>query len=257
MKSKIKFTDEQLTAYLDGEYDYVPKDEVESALKYDADLRAQLDRLSFDRAACSSAFDSLLETSAVGSSHVENKSAKTKKKYFFLWQSAAAVLLVGMGWFGNHTLLKDENFLDDWKAYAAAYQVMYTQETLASLDFSVSQKRESLERVKKHIPLQYSLESAGTVDGLSFERAQVLAYKQSKVVQFAFLLDGITPVALCVTKHQSKVKDNDNFNLEIREGMSSATWVTGGYEFLLIGGSDDAFIQQAANQLKNAFKLQS
>lgn len=53
---KRRFTDEELTAFLDGEEDHAPVAEIRSALKADADLAQRLDALRIDRQVIVAAF---------------------------------------------------------------------------------------------------------------------------------------------------------------------------------------------------------
>ncbi len=53
---KRRFTDEELTAFLDGEEDHAPVTEIRSALKADADLAQRLDVLRIDRQLIVAAF---------------------------------------------------------------------------------------------------------------------------------------------------------------------------------------------------------
>ena len=40
--------------------------------------------------------------------------------------------------------------------------------------------------------------------------------------------------------------------MSARQGMSSASWAKGGYEYMLIGGRDDTLIAQAAKDFAGA-----
>ncbi|MEL6374934.1 MAG: hypothetical protein AAFR04_13320 [Pseudomonadota bacterium] len=60
MSSALTFSDEQLTAYLDGEADAALCTQIESALERDAALAARLQALEVDAAAIRATFDALL-----------------------------------------------------------------------------------------------------------------------------------------------------------------------------------------------------
>ena len=60
MTERQTFTDEQLVAYLDGEVEHTPADEITAALANDPELANRLAALDFNKDALRSGFDTLL-----------------------------------------------------------------------------------------------------------------------------------------------------------------------------------------------------
>jgi hypothetical protein len=88
------------------------------------------------------------------------------------------------------------------------------------------------------------------VAGLALKRSQILGFEGQQILQIAYLSNQGTPIALCIKKGNSEA--DSNITSATMKGMASAVWTKGGYEYLLIGGTELAGIDAAAR----AFRVQ-
>ncbi|MGH1441198.1 MAG: anti-sigma factor family protein [Cellvibrionaceae bacterium] len=248
-----KFTDEELTAYLDGEYEYTRADEIKKALAHDQNLKTRLEQLSFGKEDLRMAFDDILDVAPdlepIQEQEAQAKSAfQTRSK---IWQpsfaSAAAFALIcfGLG-LGSHFILPKAEALNGWQAYVAAYQALYINSTLSHIDNDNEQKAIELQRVSSALGKEIVLDNINSLQQLDYKRAQILGYKGQPLAQLTFLSSTDAPIALCIIRSQSTALRE--INMTELEGMSSASWEKEGYSYLLIGGNDSMLIKDMANK---------
>lgn len=244
MSDRLTFSDEELTAYLDGEADGVPMDEIERGLKQDSALRARLESLSLDKRKLTSAFDLLLDAApdtpeiSGGSEPVVDR---TVFGFLHLIAAAAVALLIGV----SAGLLMTGDRLQGWRGYVAAYQALYANGTLAHIDQTESAAKEELARVSAAIGKDLDLSMIEAPDQLDYKRAQILHFQGQPLIQLAFLSKVGEPVALCIIKSDSGADADPVF--EEMQGMQAASWSRDGYGYLLIGGDDPELIERTAN----------
>ena len=242
-----RFSDEELTAYLDDEMTAADAKALTAALKGDAALRARLDSLSFDRGSLDEAFAAVLADAPEPPDQLDSSDkagSRTKTRARWAVAAAAAVGFV----VGASTLpLLTEDGSDSWHQAAAIYHKLYVTETLTPVMPSNEQLSRELARVSESLQRDIRLGELNGLDALSPRRAQVLSFADQPLVQIAFLSDDGVPVALCILR--SEQAEEAAIDLEAMEGMSAATWSRDGYEFMLIGGTDDDRIYAAAEIL--------
>ena len=244
------FSDEDLTAYLDGEADSDLSSAIDAALETDADLGARLAGLDVPIAMIAQAFDAQLISAPPmpDIAAAAPASANTNARPRWLW---------GMGTFGTGLaaglavalftgLGTPEPAPRGWVSFVASYQALYTTATLATDDPSPEQAAQQLAKVSAAINLD--LAALPQAQGLTFKRAQVLGFNGKPLVQIAYMRDDGTPVALCIIPAGP---DPQTLNMGAAEGMDIARWNTPGFGFLLIGGQDAAPLAREAETFRD------
>lgn len=246
------FSDEELTAFLDGEADDALHAEIEAALENDPAVVEQIEALDVPLAPIAEAYEALLqdappmpvlpEASAVAPTPAPARQGRWAWGFGTFATGLAAGLAVAMfTGFGT-----PEPAPRGWVSFVASYQALYTAETLAIDDPSEDEAAMQLAAVSNSLGLDLS--GLPEAEGLTFKRAQVLGFNDKPLVQIAFARADGTPVALCIIPAGPDAKP---VNMGQAEGMELARWNTPGYGFLLIGGTDDAPLQQEAETFQN------
>ncbi|MEP5621963.1 MAG: hypothetical protein ABJP82_05220 [Hyphomicrobiales bacterium] len=235
------FTDEELVAYMDGESEFAPVDEITLSLASDPALKQRLEALALDKTKITDAFSRLKPP--------PGKSPELPmpgQSGFALYKVAAiallAVFLGGFLGFGLSSIQRHGP--NDWKQYVAAYQALYINATLASVDIPQSAKEMELSRITSSIGKSVDIATLQSNQEVDYKRAQILGFEGRPLVQLAFLSRTGAPVALCIFRNGNADANIQQRNLE---GMQSATWSRDGYEYLLIGGTDEPLIARMAN----------
>lgn len=242
MTKQTAFTDEELTAYLDGEATNELRDAIDHALADDAALQAQLGRLTIDKDQIGAAFDRLLDhapsTVEIPEVSVNRRMNTTLNK---IAVAALVALIVGVG-IGNK--FSQDAKLDGWRGYVAAYHALYSEQTLADISQIDSITSDQLKTAAAAIGKDISIDKLQASDSLSFKRSQVLAFKGKPLLQISFVTVDGEPVALCILR-KPELADSPP-RTAILEGMPATSWSKDGYDYILIGGSDSNLIKKSA-----------
>lgn len=237
-------SDEDLTAYLDGEAGADLLARIKTALKEDRGLQDRLDLLAVPMESMKEAFGDVI-TAAPEMPPLPNQpnSIQSPTSVRF-WTALAASAILGavIGFWG---LQKAQT--KDWRDYAAAYHVLYVNRTLADVQTSPSQTMAEVEQLGA--VLGHDLAPAPLDKVLDFKRGQVLGYQGQPLVQLAYLSPLGDPVALCLIRTNGADRSVQMSELE---GLSAATWQSDGIAYLLIGGTDAGLIQNAAARFSDA-----
>lgn len=229
------FTDEELVAFLDGEADYAPMAEIERALHHDSALRARLEALSLDRAALAAEFEDLLPDKLLMPVPARVSSSRGR-----LWAGLSGVAVAASMAIGFLLGSAQTWRLDDWADYVAAYQALYSTSTLAHVSSTPEEKQAQLDRVASAIGKSISVDSLDIFPEVRFSRSQILSFEEQALIQLAFLTSTGEPVALCIIRSGDDTPAAPH--LREMEGLSTALWAQNGYDYILIGGQDDALI---------------
>lgn len=248
MSKQQTFTDEELTAFLDGEADGVVSKEIRSALKRDQKLQGRLDKLDIDREAIRSAFDGLLAHAPQAPLDIEAEtgSAGSTRTRWPVAMAATALLCLCIGWLAA-TMLQGPAQAS-WQDYAAKYHALYVNSTLSHIRQSADAAKAELQRVGEVLGKQFSHDALSATEQLDYRRAQILGFEGRPLMQLAFLSKLGAPVALCVIR--SGGSEAREVRVSTMEGMSTAEWSKDGFDYLLVGGRDPALIEQAARHLQ-------
>jgi len=247
MNDQQIFGDEDLTAYLDGEADTSLAQRIEAALAVDRDLAVRLESLSIDVAAIKGTFDSLLTEAPAPPTTIVNAPGRQSDGAGFQFRAVAGIALVCLsvgGYFGS-TFQKNN---ETWQEYAAAYHSLYVTNTLSNVQKPVAVSRRDLGRVAELLGKEIDFDIVSGLDQLDYKRAQMLGFDGKPLVQIAFMTKQGAPVALCIYPAPDGVAQP--MASERMLGMSSAAWIHDGFEYLLVGGTDDALIESAAGTIR-------
>lgn len=242
MMARSTFSDEQLIAYLDGETDHAPVSDIDTALLSDRALARRLDTLRFDKSRLAAGFQAALNPAKKPPLVLQAANQNRWIKHAIAASLVGLVIGFGAGRFGASSAA------DGWKDYVAAYHYLYTTSTIDTVDNPPAVQQAELDRVGIAIGKQLSAGTLRDLPGVAYKRAQILGFKGQPLLQLTFLTGTGDPIALCILK-----AGNDKeapVQLTRLEGMSAASWQADGYDYLLIGGQDNALLEQVATQFK-------
>ncbi len=235
-------SDEELTAYLDGELPPAEAARLEALLETDADLAARLEFLSRASLPFAHAFDPLLaqapkaELEAILSrlsATPATTSANPGRRRFL--GTLAACLVAGViadrAFIGLSRQLAADDENSEWRATVADYIALYTPETLAGPVPSLAAQAGQLSAVEARLGLSLSPETIA-LPGVDFKRALLLQYDDQPLAQLAYLDPETGPLALCIVRSDDGVKPPD---VEARKGMNVVYWSDKTHAFMLIG----------------------
>lgn len=247
MSDHRHFTDEELTAFLDGENEHAPIGEIEAQLRVDANLRARLDALRLNSGDITEAFNTLLPNAPQAPEFLQEgfkTESAGRKPWRVAGYAAAAALLAGFVGFAGGSYWSSQKPAPGWIDVVADYQALYVNGTLAAIDRPPEEARSELDRVAGSFGKDLSFEALTANDQLDFKRAQLLGFNGKPLVQLAYLSDAGDPVALCIIK-SGKPGDAAVITKSLK-GMRTAIWRKNGYAYVLIGGKDAGLIERAA-----------
>lgn len=248
MMDNRSYSDEQLTAWLDGEAEFAPINEISEAVKEDAALAKRIEALRVDRDAIAKSFNRLAPSKTAPSLDAMSGSSAIPISRSFGVTTAATALAacLVMGLFIGRFTTNDRP--TDWMEYVAAYQALYTSDTLVATKRNDTVLNAELARVGGIIGKPVALEDLKQASELTYRRAQILGFEGKALAQFAFVTDTGIPVALCILRNGEKTS---TFETQKMEGMEAASWSSGEFEYLLIGGEDPGLIHRMAEIFKD------
>lgn len=238
MSKTLNHTNEDLTAYLDGELTAEKASEIENALINNEVLKERLDALTIDKDHLKNAFSALLDEAPTMAPIIV-----TQPKWHFQQMAAAAIIALTIG-LGVGTLLPEKKD-ESWRGYVAAYQALYANATLAHVEQTEDAAKNELTRVSAAIGKNFDYTTFAQDQNLDYKRAQILSFNGKPLIQLTFLTNDGKPIALCIIRQDGS--NDTTMKLGEAEGLKTASWTSDGYEYLLIGGKDEALIAQTAN----------
>ncbi|KQV32240.1 Fis family transcriptional regulator [Rhizobium sp. Root1203] len=240
----IFVTDEQLTAYIDGE---LPPDEaarVEAILDADERVAARLAFLSRSSLPFGQAFEPMLAAAPMAElqAMLEDLSAETKpistpvraSRRGFLGALAACLVagaVVDRAFIGFQRRLVARDESSEWRAAVAEYIALYTPDTLAGPVPSREAQAAQLAIPEGKLGLSLSPETIA-LPGVDFKRALLLQYDDKPLAQIAYLDQETGPMALCIVRSDAGAKPP---GVEGRKGMNVIYWSSPSHAFMLIG----------------------
>lgn len=244
MTNARHFTDEDLTAFLDGEAEDALVHEIAAALETDSALEARVASLDVPMDALRAGFDGVLAQATV-MPLIEVPTidpvvaSRAMPRRWGGWAAAAAVVLAfGVGAYGGYSVEKPAKPMT-WMQAAASYQTLYVNSTLDIASPDATEAQAQLARLSQSVG--QDLSGAQAIDGLDFKRAQILGYNGKPLAQIAYVNAKGEPMALCVIKI-SKPGTQD-IVVQKMGGLAAAHWKADGFAYLLIGGSDQAAVE--------------
>lgn len=240
-------SDDDLVAYLDGLASEDMAEQIRKTVAENTDLAVRLDGLRIDTNGLRLGFDAVLsEAPAIPVPDGDSFSgtAEPKQSGSRRWQLAAAAALIFAFGLGSGWALKPAAPPANWHKAVADYQALYSTATLTNLALPEDQRALSLSRTSQDLGLILSLDQV-TVEGLSFQRAQILAFEGEPLAQLTYLDRSGNPIAFCLMRTGI---DEQPKNRQIG-GMNAVTWARGGMGFILIGPATTETLEAAQKTL--------
>jgi anti-sigma factor RsiW len=273
----IDLSNERLVAYIDGEVSASERDLMDRALQRDAKARERLNILSLGNRPFSEAFDLLLQAAPEdrlqamfadivgrGASPVPGsedntvvplRSRRPARSGFALWQMAAAAAILALVFAGGMFaggLFEDRQQVAEkvgWREAAARYVSLFSKETLEGMPTDPQQRQANLKQIETSLGLSLSGERIASAS-LSFEGSQLLQIEGKPLAQIAYLRDGRTPVALCITRTAMPTAGPAT---EQRYGLNVVHWVANGYGFMVLGKVPESDLAKIAADFRSRF----
>ncbi|MDP9808264.1 anti-sigma factor RsiW [Rhizobium tibeticum] len=248
-------TDEELTAYIDGELSEIEASRIEALLGSNERVAARLEFLSQSSLAFKQAFESLLAAAPkaeldamLGIVPVAAKPARSSRRGFL--GALAACLVAGVvadrAFIGIRNRVHAPDESSEWRAVVAEYIALYTADTLAGPSPSDDAQAEQLARFDDKLGLSLSPEAV-SLPGIEFKRAQLLQYDDKPLAQIAYLDPETGPLALCIVRSDVGMKEPD---VEGRHGMNVVYWSNATHAFMLIGRIPIDLMQELAEDVR-------
>lgn len=235
-------SDEELTAFLDGELLPDEMSRIERLLDGHDDVAQRLEFLSRSSMPFEEAFAPLLAAAptqkldamlaAIPARQTPKLEAFSNRRSFLgaLAASLVAGIIVDRAYIGaSRSLGRNEN--SEWRSVVAEYISLYTPETLAGPSPANDVQVAQLDRVGQKLGLGLSPETVA-LPGVDFKRAQLLEYDDRPLAQIAYLDPETGPMALCIVQSAQGAKEPD---IEGRKGMNVVYWSNATHAFMLIG----------------------
>lgn len=245
MTSDIRMpSDEQLTAFLDGELPQQEMARIEALANEDEEVAARIEFLANGSMPFREAFAPLLDEApkqkldamlaaipAPAAAAKTERSAITRRDLFGALAASLAVgIIADRAYLGiGRNLGRDEG--SEWRSVVAEYIALYTPDTLAGPVPPADVQTAQLARVDSKLGLNLSPEAVA-LPGVDFKRAQLLEYDDQPLAQIAYLDPETGPMALCIVRSGKGAKEPD---IEGRKGMNVIYWSTATHAFMLIG----------------------
>ncbi len=169
---------------------------------------------------------------------------------------AAVVLSIGLGYgLANLPPAEHESALATWSDTVLTYQHLYLRETVTDTATSAQQATMLIENngltqaLVSIIGKDVSAISPLNEKGYNFSRAQILGYKNSKLLQMVYLADEGLPLAFCVMPLSgedtlAKISTNS------AKGVNASYWRHAGFAYVLVGSLPGDEIDVLAQSLQ-------
>ncbi|NNU67870.1 anti-sigma factor [Rhizobium sp. WYCCWR 11152] len=254
-------SDEDLTAFIDGELTAEEAARIEAIVNEDESTAERLEFLARANLPFEQAFAPLLAEAprekleamlaAMPASPARSGPAPafaTRRRFLgALAASLVAGIAIDRAVIGISKGLsaKDEN--SEWRAVVADYISLYTAETLAGPVPGREDQAAQLASLDEKLGLSLSPEAV-SLPGIDFKRAQLLQYDGKTLAQIAYLDPETGPMALCIVKSDKGPKAPD---LESRKGMNVVYWSNATHAFMLIGRIPVDRVQELAENARS------
>lgn len=237
-------SDEQLTAFIDGELETADRDRIERLIESDAKVAERFDLLSRSNLPFHAAFEPLLAAApsarldamlaAIPSADAQQKAASGIGRRGVLGAIAACLvagIAIDRAAIGiSHRLTKPDEG-SEWRAVVAQYLSLYTPDTLSGPAGDRTEQVAQLSEVGSKVGLALTPEAVA-IPGIDFKRAILLNYDDKPLAQIAYLDPESGPMALCITPSTTGASAPD---MENRRGMNVVYWSDAAHAFMLIG----------------------
>ncbi|WP_170418901.1 hypothetical protein [Ruegeria atlantica] len=246
----MKFSDETLKAYLEGNANVAEAAAIEAAVETDPALEQRL--MGLDPLA--PVVHSVFENIPADAPQIELPesvpvyAAQTSGGLWRLMAVAASVAVVAV----SATFWATRPEPMGWAEQAAIYQSLYSPDTIASLDSSPAALDAQFAQAEAQLGRSLNQDALEVLPGLELKRAQILSFKGKPLIQVVFADDQGQPLAFCVIRQGEGAPAKD-VKLAAISGVATATWAQDGYGYMLIGSSEQTDLQQQLDILTATF----
>ncbi|WP_170326662.1 hypothetical protein [Ruegeria arenilitoris] len=246
----MKFSDETLTAYLEGKLDEAEARAIESAVEADPELEQRLMALDPFAPVVQAVFERVpAETPAVDlPEHVPVAPVRPAGGGLRLLAVAASVAVVAVS--ATYWAMRPKPL--GWAAQAAIYQSLYTPDTIASLDSSPQALDAQFAMAEEQLGRSLNRAALEALPGGELKRAQILSFKGKPLVQVVFADEQGQPFAFCVIR-QGEGAPTRELKEAVLSGLATATWARDGYGYMLIGAKDQTDLAGQLDILTTSF----
>jgi anti-sigma factor RsiW len=241
--------DAELVALVDNELDPEARSRLLARLADDATLRKRHEMLLETGAQIAAAFEGLLRVAPLDQLRTAIPKADVSTIVPRLLSGTLHALAAGMAigflaagiatWTVPRFLLRVEDG-EDWRTAVVEYMELYTNETFAFDDSSLSSQEKKLKAIGEKLNLRLAPETL-TISGLRFKSAQLLSYDGAPLAEIVYLNAQGAPVLFCVV---GGAREDAKALSERRGDLSLTWWTNGGRSYLVIGRLPE---QQIAN----------
>ena len=239
----MQITDEDITAWLDGELSEAKSREIEQRVEADAALAARVAFLKLDLAHLRSAFDSPAALAPPPPALITHRSARRRGLFLGTALAASIALAFGLG-----VMMTGPPTIGDWKTEVAHYQILYVPETLQNLIPDQEQLQNEFARAEANLGWALNKENLGQIEGLTLRRVQVLGFRGKPLIQVAYTDSDDTPIAFCIMVNDSGETLEPSAGTLL--GLGSEAWQDAQGRYLVIGGNDLSKITGYAAQIR-------
>jgi len=236
----MTFSDEHITAYLDGELEAGQNAAFEALRAASPDFARRVAALELDIEAVQAGFAPLLAEAPVFAA------SERAPRRTWVWGSAVAavaVLAVGLA-YGPLAPPRAA----PWQMEVAHYQALYVPETISVITPDPARLQGELARAEGLLGLKLDQAALSNVPGLTLLRAQVLGFEGRNLIQIVYATEAGIPVAFCILGGEAGgVSETKLIRLL---GMDTALWQGAERGFMIIGGQDSALIAESARYLR-------
>lgn len=245
----MKFSDETLRAYLEGNADAAEAAAIEAAIETDPELEQRLMELDSFAPVVKAVFDDIpAEAPQVNLPEAVVSQPQTSGGPWRLLAVAASVAVLAV----SATVWATRPQPMGWAEQAAIYQSLYTPDTIASLDNSPAALDAQFALAEAQLGRPLNRATLEALPGLELKRAQVLSFKGKPLIQVVFADDQGQPLAFCVIRQGEGAPAND-VKLAALSGLATATWAQDGYGYMLIGSNEQTDLNQELDILTATF----
>ncbi|WP_299987433.1 hypothetical protein [uncultured Ruegeria sp.] len=243
----MKFSDETLLAYLEGNLDEAEARAIEDAVADDPAVESRLMALDPFAPVVQQVFEGI-PVEAPSIDLPAPTAPQSNAGAFRLLAVAASVAVIAV----SATFWATRPKALGWAEQAAIYQSLYSPTTIADLDNSPQMLDTQFAQAEAQLGRSLNRDVLENLPGLDLKRAQVLMFKGKPLIQIVFADAQGAPVAFCVIRQGSGAPAKD-VNLAVLSGLATATWANDGYGFMLLGSDAQTDFGGELSVLTDAF----
>lgn len=236
----MRITDEDITAWLDGELPAQESREIGERIAADPVLSRRVDGMRLDRDALGRAFDALGTTAPT----YPAMPPAPRRGLFIGVALAASVALAFVTGFS----LSGPPEIGDWKTEVAHYQILYVPDTLQALVPDPARLQQEFAKANERLGWELDAKTLGQIDGLTLRRVQILGFQGQPLIQVAYTEADGTPIAFCIMANDSGESSAPKAGSLL--GLASESWQDAQGRYLVIGDNDLPKISRYGAQIR-------